>query len=134
MAKEQVSTIKLTAADRIFYRILDIFLVFMLIVIVIPLWSTITLSFRPNDFIGSNLEGMFLPPWKWSTAAYEALLGNNGFLNAFINSLKILVFGVVCALLLTIPFAYVLSVKALPGRKFLNIYLLISVRGWNQWV
>ncbi|MBE6349669.1 MAG: carbohydrate ABC transporter permease [Spirochaetaceae bacterium] len=125
MAKEQVSTIKLTAADRIFYRILDIFLVFMLIVIVIPLWSTITLSFRPNDFIGSNLEGMFLPPWKWSTAAYEALLGNNGFLNAFINSLKILVFGVVCALLLTIPFAYVLSVKALPGRRFLNIYLLI---------
>ncbi|MCM1322285.1 MAG: carbohydrate ABC transporter permease [Bacteroides sp.] len=125
MAKETVSTIKLTAADRVFYRCLDIWLVLILICVIIPVWSTITLSFRPIDFLGSNLEGMFLAPWKWSTAAYHALLGNNGFLMAFVNSLKILVGGVICALLLTIPFAYTLSLKSLPGRKFLNIYLLI---------
>lgn len=125
MAKETVSTIKLTAADRVFYRCLDIWLVLILICVIVPVWSTITLSFRPIDFLGSNLEGMFLAPWKWSTAAYRALLGNNGFLMAFVNSLKILVGGVICALLLTIPFAYTLSLKSLPGRKFLNIYLLI---------
>jgi putative aldouronate transport system permease protein len=89
------------------------------------MWSVITLSFRPNDFIGSNLEGMFLPPWMWSTAAYKALLGNNGFLNSFLNSLKIFVFGVATSLFLTIPLAYVLSVKTLPGRRFLNILILM---------
>ena len=68
---------------------------------------------------------MFLAPWKWSTAAYEALLGNNGFLNAFLNSLKVLVFGVATALLLTIPMAYAMSVKSLPGRKILNTFVLI---------
>jgi putative aldouronate transport system permease protein len=68
---------------------------------------------------------MFLAPWKWSTAAYKALLGNNGFLNAFINSGKIFIMGVATALFLTVPFAYVLSVKTLPGRKFLNILILI---------
>ncbi len=123
--KTMTSTVKMTFGDKVFYRCLDVFLVFILIVVVIPLWRTITLSFRPNTFIGTNLEGMFLAPWKWSTAAYEALLGNNGFLNAFINSIKILIGGVFTALILTIPMAYGLSVKTLPGRKILNVFVLI---------
>lgn len=119
------TTVRLTGADRVFYAIVDVFMVFMLVIIAVPLWSTITLSFRPNTFLGTNIEGMFLPPWKWSTSAYEALLGNNGFIIAFSNSLKILVFGVASALVLTIPLAYVLSVKTLPGRKALNLLVII---------
>jgi putative aldouronate transport system permease protein len=117
--------IYLTSGDFTFYVVLDILLIFVLVIVAIPMWSVITLSFRPNDFIGSNLQGMFLPPWMWSTAAYKALLGNNGFLNSFVNSFKIFVFGVATALFLTVPLAYVLSVKTLPGRKFLNILILI---------
>jgi putative aldouronate transport system permease protein len=119
------AVVRLTLEDRVFYAIVDIFLAAVLIVVVIPMWSTITLSFRSNTFIGTNLEGMFLPPWKWSTAAYRSLLGNNGFLNAFLNSGKIFVFGVASALFLTIPLAYVLSVKTLPGRKFFNVLILL---------
>ncbi|MBQ8353834.1 MAG: carbohydrate ABC transporter permease [Spirochaetaceae bacterium] len=122
---QPISTIKQSPSDKAFYICLDVFLVFILLVVVVPIWSTITLSFRPNTFIGTNLEGMFLPPWKWSTAAYEALLGNNGFLKAFLNSLKVLVFGVSTSLLLTIPMAYAMSVKSLPGRKILNTFVLI---------
>lgn len=122
---QPISTIKQSPSDKAFYICLDIFLVFILLIVVVPIWSTITLSFRPNTFIGTNLEGMFLPPWKWSTAAYEALLGNNGFLKAFLNSLKVLVFGVSTSLLLTIPMAYAMSVKSLPGRKILNTFVLI---------
>lgn len=125
MLAKKSNTIRYTGADRVFYIVLDVYLVLILLIIAIPLWSTITLSFRPNTFIGSNLEGIFLAPWKWSTSAYKALLGNNGFLNAFLNSLKILAMGVATALFLTIPLAYVLSVKTLPGRKFLNIFVLI---------
>ena len=119
------TTVRLTGADKAFYLLVDIFLWVMLFVIAIPMWSTITLSFRPNDFIGSNVEGMFLMPWNWSTAAYKALLGNNGFIMAFSNSLKILVMGVACSLLLTIPLAYVLSVQTLPGRKWLNLLIIV---------
>lgn len=122
---QPISTIKQSPSDKAFYICLDIFLVFILLIVVVPIWSTITLSFRPNTFIGTNLEGMFLAPWKWSTAAYEALLGNNGFLKAFLNSLKVLVFGVTTSLLLTIPMAYAMSVKSLPGRKILNTFVLI---------
>jgi len=119
------TVVKLTGTDKVFYAVINIFLIFVLIVVFIPMWSTITLSFRPNAFIGTNLEGMFLPPWKWSFAAYKTLIGNLGFLGALVNSLKIFIYGVATALFLTIPLSYVLSVKTLPGRKPLIIFVLI---------
>ena len=119
------TTVQLTTGDRVFYVIIEIFLILIFIVVAVPMWSTITLSFRPNTFMGSNLEGMFLMPWQWSIAAYRALLGNNGFLIAFINSLQIFVMGVATALFFTIPLAYALSVKTLPGRRFFNVLILI---------
>ncbi len=121
----QNKKVKLTAADHTFNIVVNIFMVFILIAIILPIWSTITLSFRPVDFLGSNLDGMFLAPWDWSTAAYESLLGNDGFLMAFMNSFKILIGGVFCALVLTIPMAYVLSVQSLPGKKIINLIVII---------
>ena len=118
-------TVRPTTADRVFQILVDVFMVFILLVIVIPVWSTITLSFRPNTYIGTYLEGMFMAPWDWSIDAYKALLGNDGFALAFFNSMKILVGGVICALFLTIPMAYVMSVKSLPGRKILSVIVII---------
>ena len=124
--KKQVSAIAAsTKGDKLFDFLVNLFLVFMLVVIAVPMWSTITLSFRPNAYIGSNLQGMFLAPWKWSTAAYRALLGNDGFLMAFKNSFKILIGGVATSLFLTIPLAYVLSIQSLPGRRYLTILIII---------
>jgi putative aldouronate transport system permease protein len=117
--------IRFSTSDSIFYFIINILLFFVFIIVAIPMWSTISLSFRPNHFIGSNLEGIFLPPWKWSNAAYKALLGNRGFIMAFTNSFKILIMGVATALVLNIPLAYGLSVKTLTGRKIFNIFVII---------
>lgn len=124
--KKQISAIAAaTKGDKVFDFLVNSFLVFMLIVIAVPMWSTITLSFRPNAYIGSNLQGMFLAPWKWSTSAYKALLGNAGFLMAFKNSFKILIGGVATSLFLTIPLAYVLSIQSLPGRRYLTILIIV---------
>lgn len=117
--------IKPSKSDHVFNVVVDMFLAVLLVIIAVPLWSTITLSFRPNDYIGNNLQGMFLVPWKWSNAAYKALLGNQGFILAFKNSFLILIGGVVSALILTIPLAYVLSIPTLPGRKFLNLLIVV---------
>jgi putative aldouronate transport system permease protein len=117
--------VRQTASDRVFSGIVHGSLILVLLVVFIPLWDTLTLSFRPNGFIGTSLEGMFLPVWKWSTAAYKALLGHRAFLMSIKNSFIILFEGVACALFLTVPMAYALSVKTLPGRKFLNVLILI---------
>ena len=117
--------VRSTAADKVFNVFVTIFMVLLLIILLVPIWSTIALSFRPTTYIGSYLEGMFLAPWKWSMGAYRALLGNKGFLNSFMNSLKIMVMGVVTALFLTIPMAYALSVKGVPGKKWITIFVMI---------
>jgi putative aldouronate transport system permease protein len=85
----------------------------------------LTLALDTSMNIGPGLRGMFLLPWHWSVDAFRALLGNNGFLTAFRNSFIILIFGVFIALLMTIPIASTLSVKNLPGLKFLNVFILI---------
>ncbi len=119
------TVVNLTGKDRGFQFVVNAFLGIMFFIIFIPLWSTIMLSVRPSTYIGSHFEGMFLPLWDWSLAAYKALLGNHGFLQSFLNSLKIMVFGVISALLLTVPLAYGLSVKELPGRRWLTFYILL---------
>ena len=113
------SSIRLTRTDKLFHTCVDSSLLLILAILVIPIWSTITLSFRPNDFIGSALDGMLLPPWKWSISAYKALLGHKAFLTSTFNSFRIFFQGVITALFLTVPLAYGLSIKTLPGRKFL---------------
>ena len=117
--------VRATAADKVFNICVTIFMVLLLIILIVPIWSTIALSFRPPAYIGSYLEGMFLVPWKWSAGAYKALLGNQGFLNSFWNSIKIMSMGVVTALFLTIPMAYALSVKGIPGKKWITIFIMI---------
>ncbi len=118
-------TVKLTAGDRTFYVVINVFLVFVGLVIAIPMISTITQSVTPNGYIGTSFEKFVLMPWKWDGAAYHALLGNAGFISAFWNSIKIMVFGVITALSLTVPMAYCMSVPDLPGKKLLNYFVLV---------
>lgn len=118
-------TVKLTAGDRTFYIAVNAILVLIGLAIAIPMISTITQSVTPNGYRGTTFEKFLLMPWKWDGSAYRALIGNNGFIAAFWNSLKIMAFGVVTALSLTIPLSYCMSVGDLPGRKILNYFVLI---------
>ena len=118
-------TVKLTAGDRTFYICVNVFLIFVGLIIAIPMISTISSSVTPNGYIGSTFDKFLLMPWKWDGAAYKALLGNNGFVLAFWNSMKIMAFGVVTSLFLTVPMAYCMSVQDLPGRKILNYFVLV---------
>ncbi len=122
---DKPKTVKLTAGDRTFYVVVNAFLIFVGVIIAIPMISTITQSVTPNGYLGNTFEKFVLAPWKWDSSAYKALLGNNGFILAFWNSIKIMVFGVLTALSLTVPMAYCMSVPDLPGKKILNYFVLI---------
>lgn len=122
---QESATVRLTGKDKRFNLLVNFIMYALLFILIIPLWSTVALSFRPATFIGTYIQGMALPPWKWSFAAYKSLLGNDGFLIAFSNSFKILLQGVIVALLLTIPLAYGLSVPNLRGRKWIIIFVII---------
>ena len=117
--------VRRTTFDKIYQFIVEAFLAFVLILVTVPLWRIVLQSVTPLTFTGSNLEGMFIPPWKWNFAAYKQLLTHPNFLHAAGNSFRILFGGVSTSLALTVPLAYVLSIKSLPGRKFLSGLVLI---------
>jgi putative aldouronate transport system permease protein len=117
--------VRRTAFDTAYQTIVEFILLVILILVTVPLWRMVLQSVTPLTFMGSNLEGLFLPPWKWDFSAYAQLLQHPSFLHAAGNSFRILIGGVATSLVLTVPLAYVLSIKTLPGRKILSGLILV---------
>ncbi len=68
----------------------------------------------------------FMWPWHWSVAAFNQLLGQPSILRATLNSVIITLSGTALSLTLTIPLAYALSTKTLPGRNIITTLILFT--------
>lgn len=117
--------VRRTAFDTAYQTVVESILILILVLVTVPLWRMVLQSVTPLTFMGSNLEGLFLPPWKWNFSAYAQLLQHPSFVHAAGNSFRILVGGVATSIVLTVPLAYVLSIKTLPGRKLLSGLILV---------
>jgi putative aldouronate transport system permease protein len=102
------------------------FLLLVLIIIAVPLWRVVMASFTPIAVYTKEGVPFFLWPWEWSTAAYEQLMGQSSFLRATLNSVVITVTGTALSLALTIPLAYALSTRSLPGRNLITMLILFT--------
>jgi len=111
--------------DAVFQFFVDNYLIVILVVMVVPVWRVFMLSITPQVDLSDRTFGMLVPPSRWSLAAYRQFLTHPSFLVATWNSFLILAMGVSLSLFLTVPLAYVLSVRNLPGRKFLHTLILI---------
>jgi len=69
----------------------------------------------------------YLVPGKFSLASYKYLLNADSFMSALKNSVFITIVGTALALMLTFSFAYGISKQDLPGRKFFNVYVIITL-------
>lgn len=106
--------------------LINMLLLAVLAAVVVPLWRVVMLSLTPLNYGEGHGFGLLLPPWDWSAEAYRQLLGHPTFLRATLNSVIILVGGTTLNLLLTIPLAYALSVRTLPGRRILTGLILFT--------
>jgi putative aldouronate transport system permease protein len=117
------NAVKESTSDRGFEVTLTIFLVLVILVILIPLWYLLMISLTP---LGMQLEGLFLSPFDWSYAAYKQLLTQDTFLKATFNSLVLTVSQVGLSMALTVPMAFVMASKTLPGRKIFLALILFT--------
>jgi len=117
--------IRMSRGDRAFEFVIKNYLVIVLVLIFIPLWRVFMLSVTPQFDLQDKTFNLLVPPAKWSFAAYGQFLSHPTFLRAALNSFIILFGGVAIGLFLTVPLAYVLSIKNLPGRKFLHTLVII---------
>jgi putative aldouronate transport system permease protein len=110
--------------ELVFQAVTNVLLGLLLVIVVLPLWRVFILSVTPFKYIDDSF-GLFISPLKWTVEAYSQFLSHPSFLLAFRNSLIIMVGGTAINLVMTVPMAYALSVRTLPGRKFLNVLVMI---------
>lgn len=111
--------------DVLFQILVNGLLIGILIAVIIPMWKVLIMSVTPLSSIDTQAFGLWLAPWKWSFEAYRQLLGHPSFLRAAGNSTIITLGGVTINLFLTVPLAYALSDRGLPGRKFFITLVMI---------
>lgn len=111
--------------DILFQVFVNGFLLFILFIVIIPMWKVWIMSVTPLNSQDASLLGLWLNPTDWSFEAYKQLLTHPFFLRATANSFIIMGGGVVINMLLTVPFAYALSNQDLPGRKFFIFLVMV---------
>lgn len=109
-----------------FQLLINGFLLVVLLAIVIPLWRVIMTSLTPLDVYMRGGTPAFQWPWEWSFAAYEQMLTHPTFPRAALNSIIITLCGTALSLFLTVPLAYALSSRTLPGRGIIISLILFT--------
>lgn len=112
--------------DAVVYQIgLAIFLTIILLLILIPFWRVIITAVIPLDIYTHEGVPFYLSPTKWTFEAFKQLLTHSMFPRAALNSVIITVLGTAISLFLTVPLAYGLSTRSMPGRKVIMTFVLI---------
>lgn len=113
--------------DAVIFQIgLAIFLILILFIILIPFWRVIVTAFIPLNIYTREGVPFFLPPTQWTIEAFKQLLGHSMFPRAIFNSLIITMLGTAISIFLTVPLAYGLSTRSMPGRKVIMTLVLFT--------
>ena len=113
--------------DALAFQIaLAIFLTIILLIIIVPFWRVIVTAFIPLDIYTREGIPFFLSPTKWTAEAFKQLMSHSQFPRALWNSVVITLLGVSISMILTVPLAYGLSTRNLPGRKIIMGLILFT--------
>ncbi len=112
------------ARENVYQAILWIVLLVIALTMILPFLYVVLLSF--TDSTAYEAGKFMLWPKKWSTEAYKLILSGSGFLNSLKSSLIITGIGTPLSVLVNAGLAYMLS-KPIPGKKFLNKYVMFTM-------
>ncbi len=90
-------------------------------IMLLPFIYVVIVSFQQREVIGGTSHLVF------GLGAYKYALGNQYILRGFLNTVGVVIVGTLFAVAMTMICAYPLSKKQLRGRKFLLIYVLITM-------
>ena len=107
----------------------DIILVVMctaiLLVVAYPLYYVLIASVSdPYDVYAGKT---FLLPSQFTLRGYTSVFADTRIFSGYMNSIKYTVVGTIFSVLMVYITAYPLSVKKLPGRKYISIFFLITM-------
>lgn len=112
-------------SDRASDVILVVLCLVILLVVAYPLYYVLVASFSdPYDVYAGKT---FLWPSQFSFKGYSAVFSDDSILTGYWNSIQYTVIGTVFSVAMIYMTAYPLSNPDLPGRKFFNIFFVITM-------
>lgn len=114
-----------STTDRIFDIFNIAFMILIVFMMLYPLYFTVIASISNPDAVAAG--NVFLVPTGFTLNAYRYVFQNKEIWSGYRNTLFYTVFGTLFGLFLTIPSAYVLSKKNLPGRSLMSWYFLFTM-------
>lgn len=119
------ATIRRTNVDKLFDLINVAIMSFLLFATLYPLYFVMIASV--SDPFEVTRGNVFVLPKGLHLEAYKNVFNEPRIWTGYRNTIIQTVFGTVLSLILTIPGAYALSKKSLPGRSLISIYFLIPM-------
>ena len=105
--------------------ILIVICAIILLIVAYPLYYVLIASLsNPYDVYAGKT---FLLPSGFTFDGYKAIFADDSMLTGLINSFKYTIIGTVFSVVMLYMTAYPLSVKDLPGRKFLSIFFISTM-------
>ena len=124
--KENTKSGKLTGlSERSSDIILVVICAIILFLVAYPLYYVLVASVsNPYDVYAGKT---FLLPSQFTLDGYKSVFADPSILTGLLNSFKYTIIGTVFSVVVLYLAAYPLSVKELPGRKFLSIFFIITM-------
>lgn len=123
--KKKSTAIKRAAGDVVFDTINIALICLMLVIFIYPVWYTVAVSFaEPAEAAAGTV---YFWPKKATLDAYKKVFETKSIWTAYANTAVYTVAHTLYVLALTIPSAYALSKKQLPGRVAITYYFFITM-------
>jgi putative aldouronate transport system permease protein len=117
--------IKKSLGEHIFDCANFLFMLTIMFIMLYPFWNTVITSF--NDARDSIRGSLFFWPRIPTLYNYNIVFSNETLLNAGFISVARTVLGTALSVVLSFMLAYVLSVKTFVFRRFLNVFLVLTM-------
>ncbi|WP_054956814.1 carbohydrate ABC transporter permease [Paenibacillus dakarensis] len=111
----------MTLLDYILFAVLLV----LALLILIPFWNVIMISFAtPKEYADNPL---LMLPQNPTLDNYKALFADGSILTGYWNTFKLLIIGLPLSLFITITMAYALSRNKFPGKKLIFMLVLFTM-------
>ena len=117
---------KLTGlSDKMSDIVLVVMCTAIMLIVAYPLYYVLIASISdPYDVYAGKT---FLLPSQFTLQGYESVFADQRIFSGYMNSLKYTIVGTLFSTVMVYITAYPLSVKTLPGRKWISIFFLITM-------
>jgi putative aldouronate transport system permease protein len=117
---------RVRGSDLVLQVLAVAFVLFFCVITIYPFWYVLSASFSDPSALQQN-EVVFGPVRPYSVESYRLIVDDDRIWTGYLNTIYYAVFGTLINLVVTILAAYPMSRPEFSGRRFLNIFVSLTM-------